>query len=246
MKKYIVTLASVGMLLCVLSPGSAGPDELGRILKQQQRYTLSVALQFSKRNRNSMVRALSLLTGIAPNAYASGFIVGDELVMTSYHVVSGELDVPKKRTLGFRADEQLEVKAYINGCQARVVKVDENADLALLKVCESSIQAKSPRFETAPSKNERLFLIAQPGDYKIVRRGVFQGSYTFRGQQYWSIKTDGRDGFSGSPVYNDNGEVVGVFSGYDWTKDLAFISPAVKAKKFLAEYQASQSQQSTK
>lgn len=246
MKEYIVTLASVGILLSVLTPGTAGTDELGRILKQQERYTLSVALQFSKRNRNTMARALSLLTGITPNAYASGFIVGDDLAMTSYHVVSGELDGPKKRILGFRPDEPLEVKAYINGCQARVVKVDENADLALLKVCDSSIQARSPKFETSPSKNERLFLIAQPGDYKVVRRGVFHGSYTFRGQQYWSIKTDGRDGFSGSPVYNDDAEVVGVFSGYDWTKDLAFISPAAKAKKLLADYEAAQSHHSTK
>jgi S1-C subfamily serine protease len=219
-------------------PGSAGPDKLKSILRQQERYTLSVALQFSKRNRNSMQRALSLLTGITPNAYASGFVVGDDLVMTSYHVVSGELDPPKKKTLGFKPQEPLEVKAFVNGCEARVVKTDEKADLALLRVCAPSIQAKRPEFETTPSKNEQLFLIAQPGDYKVVRRGVFQGSYTFRGQQYWSIKTDGRDGFSGSPVYNDQGEVVGVFSGYDWNQDLAFMSPGAKAQKFLADYYA--------
>ena len=41
---------------------------------------------------------------------------------------------------------------------------------------------------------------------------------------YWSVKIDSRDGFSGSPVYNQKAEVVGVFSGYDWAQKLALIS----------------------
>ena len=53
---------------------------------------------------------------------------------------------------------------------------------------------------------------------------------------YWSVKISARDGFSGSPVYNEKGEVVGVFSGYDWSQRLAVISPGVRAQKLLAAY----------
>ena len=55
-------------------------------------------------------------------------------------------------------------------------------------------------------------------------------------QEYWSVKIDSRDGFSGSPVYNSKAEVVGVFSGYDWSQKLALISPSIRAQKLLEEY----------
>jgi hypothetical protein len=55
-------------------------------------------------------------------------------------------------------------------------------------------------------------------------------------QEYWSVKIDSRDGFSGSPVYNSKAEVVGVFSGYDWSQKLALISPSTRAQKLLEEY----------
>jgi S1-C subfamily serine protease len=220
MKKSISSFVSLVIVFCIFAPGSAEQDRPVKVLKQQERYTLSVALQFSKKNRNTVHRVLTALTGIAPNAYATGFLVGEGLVMTCYHVISGKLSTPKRRILGFKPDDELEVKAFVNGCQAKIIKVDEDADLALLSVCGSSKQA-------------------QPGDYKMIRRGVFHGPYTFRGQQYWSVKTEGRDGFSGSPVYNNQGEVVGIFSGYDWRQEIAILCPGIKAQQFLADYDAS-------
>ena len=70
----------------------------------------------------------------------------------------------------------------------------------------------------------------------MVRRGVFQGPYLSRGLQYWSAKMDVRDGYSGSPVYNHRAELVGVFTGYDWSRKLALISPGVRAQKLLDDY----------
>ena len=43
---------------------------------------------------------------------------------------------------------------------------------------------------------------------KMIRRGSYNGSYAFGGAEYYSAKIDGQDGFSGSPVYNDNAEIV--------------------------------------
>jgi V8-like Glu-specific endopeptidase len=71
-----------------------------------------------------------------------------------------------------------------------------------------------------------------------LRKGVFQGPYTYQGKQYWSIKVDAFDGFSGSPVYNNQGQIVGVFCGYDPAEGLAFISPGAKAQRFLEEWDA--------
>jgi S1-C subfamily serine protease len=234
MKGKLCSIALVILIASLLAPRCLA-DNTSALLKQEG-YTLSLELKFTKKNPNPLQRAAAFLDW-GPNGYATGFVVGDGLVMTAYHVVSGDLSISKKAVLGFAATDQLEVKVYINGCQAVVLKVDADADLALLGVCRPQKQMTTVAFQTdSPGKDENLLLIARPHGSKMVRRGIFSGPYMFRGQQYWSAKIDGRDGYSGSPVYNNKAELVGVFSGYDGSKKLAVISPGVRAQKLLEDY----------
>jgi S1-C subfamily serine protease len=237
MKRKARSFASVLVVLLVLALNTSAQDTLAKVAKKHESYTTTVALEFSKKNRNPMLRVLAAAGTFDPNAHATGFLVGDGLVMTSYHVVSGKLSARKKKLLGFKPDDELEVKVYVNGCQAKVVKIDQESDLALLRVCTSR-QAHRPIFRETPSKDEQLLLIAQPGDQKMIRRGRFNGTYAFGSAQYWSVKIDGQDGFSGSPVYDNNGEIVGIFSLYDWKQGLALLSPGAKVQQFLADYDA--------
>jgi S1-C subfamily serine protease len=226
------------VVLCWPEPQCAGQEIPKRVQKQQERYTISLDLEFSRKNGNVMEDALSVLFGIDPNAYATGFLVGDGRVLTAYHVVSGNLSDAKKINLGFKPKDELQVKVYVNGCRATILKVDEDADLALLEICGSQ-KARTPIFQIAPGKDEKLLLIARPHGNKMVSRGVLHGSYTLRGQEYWSAKLGSRDGYSGSPVYNDKAEIIGVFTGYDRIQDVALISPAVKAQKLLEDLNSS-------
>jgi hypothetical protein len=239
MERKVCGFVFVAVVLSILAPKCWGQDTVGQVVKGQERYILSLELEFTKKNENPLDRTISLLFGADPNAYATGFLVGDGLAMTAYHVVSGDLSDSKKMVLGFKPDDQLEVKVYVKGCKATVIKVDKDADLALLEVCGSQKQTKAPAFQTALIENEKLFVIARPHGDKMVSRGVFYGPYTFRGQQYWSAKIESRDGYSGSPVYNQKAEVVGVFTGYDWPKKLAVISPGMRAQKLLEDYMSS-------
>ena len=239
MKRTICSLAVIAVVFALLAPRGAADDPLDRIMKQESN-TVSLDLKFSKRKQNALQHVISFFD-VGPNGFATGFIVGDGLVMTAYHVVSGDLSAGKKVQLGFGPKDQLEVRVSINGCQATVLKVDKDADLALLSVC-SQRQTGAPAFQPNLSENEKLLVIARPHGDKTVRQGVYSGPYTFRGQQYWSAKIDGRDGYSGSPVYNDRAEIVGVFSGYDWAQKLAVISPGERAQKLLAEYNSSPKQ----
>jgi S1-C subfamily serine protease len=220
----------------LLAVNCAAQDSPAKMLKQQERLTLSLDLEFTKKDRNALEHAISVLFDVGPNGYATGFLVGNGLVMTAYHVISGNLSTTKKVMLGFRADDELNVKVYVDGCRATVLKVDKEADLALLEMCRTSKVAKTPTFQTAPIKDDKLFLIARPHGDKVVSRGIFYGDYMLGSQQYWSVKIDSRDGFSGSPVYNWKAEVVGVFSGYDWSQKLALISPSTRAQKLLEDY----------
>ena len=238
MIKKVSCFACLTALLFVCAPDSASQGNVASVVKERERYTVAVSLEFSRKNRNTAERALSALGDVGPNAHATGFLVGEGLVMTAYHVVSGRLSAAKRRLLGFKADEELQVRAYVNGCPAKVVKIDKDSDLALLSVCGSSKDARRPKFEIDPSMHEQLVLIAQSQENRFFRRGVFQGPYIFQGRQYWSIKVDALDGFSGSPVYNHQGDVVGVFCGYDSREGLAFISPGGKAQKLLEDWDA--------
>jgi len=238
MKSKLCSLACIAALLLLAPVSLADSKSSNRMLKQQERFTLSLELEFSKKEQNPLEQAISVLFDVGPNGYATGFLVGNGLVMTAYHVISGNLSTTKKVMLGFKASDQLAVKVYVDGCRAKVIKVDKEADLALLEMCRNSKNAKAPVFQTAPSKDDKLFLIARPHGDKVVSHGSFYGNYMLGNQEYWSVKIDSRDGFSGSPVYNSNAEVVGVFSGYDWSQKLALISPSTRAQKLLDDYNA--------
>ena len=205
------------------------------IVKQRERNTISLELEITRKSPSALQRVVSFLNW-GPNGYATGFLVGNHLVITAYHVVSGNIDESKKLALGFSRSDELQARVFTNGCQAKVLRVDEAADLALLEVCGISRQASSLSFQPKLSKDETLLLIARPHGDRVISHGTFSGPYSMNGVDYWSGTITARDGFSGSPVYNENGEIVGVFSGYDWTRNLAVISPGTRAQKLLEEY----------
>ena len=234
MKRQLCRLVLAALALCALVTPCLGKNS-SEVVKQYERNTISLELEFTKKNPNALQKVISFLNW-GPNGYATGFLVGDRLVMTAYHVVSGNLDESKKIALGFARTDQLEARVYTNGCQAKVLKVDVDADLALLEVCSTPKQTVLPSFQLNLNKDEKLMLIARPHGAKVISHGTFYGAYSLKGVDYWSVKITARDGFSGSPVYNERGEIVGVFSGYDWTQRLAVISTGLRAQKLLEGY----------
>jgi S1-C subfamily serine protease len=229
-------IVSIAAVFPMLALNLSAQDSIERVAKLHEPYTIPLSLAFSRRSTNPVTRVLSAGGGVSDtNGHATGFLVGDGLVMTNYHVVSGKLAADKRQILSFKRDDELSVNIYVDGCQATVVKIDPGADLALLRVCTSR-QTQSPTFRISPRQDEPLFVIAQPGDQKLLRRGSFNGTYAIGNAQYLSVKIEGQDGFSGSPVYDNNGEIVGLFSRYDWNQGIALLSPAARVQQFLAEY----------
>src|SRR5215212_11147205 len=141
-------------VLNIVPAGTAAEDPLAAVLKQGG-YTVSLDLRVRKKKRDSLERVVGDLLGDnGPNAYATGFVVGDGLVMTAYHVVSGGLSADKRRQLGFSVDDQLVVEASVRGCVAKVLKIDPDSDLALLGVCGAKQQAGTLAFQEALSQDE--------------------------------------------------------------------------------------------
>lgn len=230
--------AATALLFVLLLTSLCRADKPAHASAKPEDNTVSLDLKFTKKRPNTMQRVFSFLD-YGPNGFATGFFVGNGLVMTAYHAVSGNLTDSKKVQLGFAPGDELAVEISVKGCRATVIRVDEDADLALLRICPSDGKIKAPAFQTVVNKNEKLMVIARPRGTKMVRRGVAFGPYEVKGKQYCLAKIDGHDGYSGSPVYNQNAEIVGVFSGYDRGQKLAMISPGMSAQKLLADYVAS-------
>jgi hypothetical protein len=235
MKRKFLTVAISVVTMFLLAPHSRADKSPG--VSKPDDYTVSLELKFTKKRPKVLQRIFSFLD-YGPNGFASGFVVGNGLVMTAYHAVSGNLSDSKKVQLGFAPGDELAVEISVNGCQAKIIKIDAAADLALLSICRSSRQVKSPAFQAVLTKDEKLLVIARPHGNKMVRRGFFYGPHIVNGQEYSLARIDGRDGYSGSPVYNQKAEIVGVFSGYDRAQKLAMISPGIRAQKLLEDYVA--------
>jgi len=233
MKRNTFGVAVLALVLLVL-PGVANGKGSSRAIKPDD-HTVSLDLKFTKKKLNPMQRFLAALD-YGPNGFATGFVVGDGLVMTAYHAVSGQLSDSKKAQLGFSPSDELQVAIYVNGCQAKVIKTDESADLALLRICQSKKSAKTPSFQGTLNKDEQLMVIARRQGNKVVKKGFFYGPQVAGSDEFSLAKIDGRDGYSGSPVYNDKAEIVGVFSGYDRLQKLALISSGLRAQKLLEQY----------
>src|SRR6266498_2382525 len=234
MNRRFLSVAISVMAIFLLAPRTRA-DKLTVAKPDDSRVSLD--LKFTKKKPNAIERIFGFLD-YGPNGFATGFVVGNGLVMTAYHAVSGKLSDSKKVQLGFAPGDELAVEIYVKGCHATVIKVDEAADLALLHICQSQRQVKAPAFQAIVNKDEKLFVVARPHGNKMVRKGIFYGPYLMKGQEYCLAKIDGHDGYSGSPVYNQKAEIVGVFSGYDRSQKLAMISPGIRAQKLLEDYVA--------
>ena len=236
MKKHLLGLA-ISVVAILLLASQSRADKTSALAARGEDPTVSLDLKFTKKKPNAMQRVFSFLD-YGPNAFATGFVVGNGLVMTAYHAVSGNLSDSKKVQLGFEPGDELLVEIHINGCHAAVIKVDEDADLALLQVCQLGRHVKRPAFQASLSKDEQLFVIARPHGNKTVRKGVFYGRFLVKGAEFRLAKIEGHDGYSGSPVFNQKDEIIGVFSGYDGAQKLAMISPGTRAQKLLEDYLA--------
>src|ERR1041385_372621 len=103
----------MALVTLLLTPLCVADTNNARMLKQQERYTLSLELEFTKKDQNAIEHAISVLFDVGPNGYATGFLVGNGLVMTAYHVISGNLSGTKKIMLDRKSTRLNSSHGYI-------------------------------------------------------------------------------------------------------------------------------------
>lgn len=132
----------------------------------------------------------------------TGFLVdGKGYLVTNAHVV-------KNSTL-------VEVQNNLGTFQARIIHLDRQADLALLKIEDTSFRT----WNTLPyginksgaDLGEELFTLGYPRDEIVYNKGYMSAKTGFQGDTLaCQIAIAANPGNSGTPVLNNDGEVIGI------------------------------------
>lgn len=146
-----------------------------------------------------------------PGGLGSGFFVNEDgFLITNFHVIEGETQISVE--VYHQKNGQLDRKTYK---QVRIIAINKFGDLALLKVEDKD----APKFKAvnlgsaeALAVGERVFAIGSPlGLERTVTEGILSTkTRQMAGELYLQTTAQINPGNSGGPLFNMNGDVVGV------------------------------------
>jgi S1-C subfamily serine protease len=173
---------------------------------------------------------------------ASGVLIkadkekNESYVLTAGHVCETP-DVPKPHIMlidkasfeGFTLDG--------DGHEAIVVAIDKYNDLCLMKM-EYVEHAISSISELSPEPGDKLFNVAAPtGVWAPNMVLIFEGYFAGHQGKYMITSIPAAGGSSGSPIYNMDGEIVGILHSVNTRLANITYGAKLKAiKKFLAKH----------
>lgn len=160
---------------------------------------------------------------------ASGFVIGEGLIVTSYHVIEDILTGSTARLVNSALIHPIEF----------IVAVDKKHDLVILK--SSGISAPSLSFSDSDIVRigDTIYVTGNPkgylGTFSVGYISAIQPGDVFVADKVFQMTAPISHGSSGGPVLNADGKVIGIVSGGDTTgNDLNFASPVNYLKSLLA------------
>lgn len=136
---------------------------------------------------------------------ATGFLIdaANKYIVTNAHVVSqakNHLIIENSKGIQFLA---------------KAIYVDNNADLAIVKVTDSAFTKQSPLPYSIRRNNaelgEQIFMLGYPKQEIVYNEGYISAKNGYQMDSlYCQLSTDANEGSSGSPVINKNGEIIGI------------------------------------
>lgn len=166
-----------------------------------------------KNSPGTFIKIFSAIQKIFPstleeNIFKSGtgfFISQDGYLITNYHVIENSTNIYVSNKIYKRIN-------------AQVVFVDENNDIALLKV---DVKLKSIPFNIVPTNKEignNVFTLGYPfiqtmGNEVKLTNGIINSSSGFKNDsRYYQFSAEIQPGNSGGPLFDSNGNIVGLVS----------------------------------
>lgn len=176
--------------------------------------------------------------GITKRSFAgTGTMISNEYFITNAHVVVSEDKVAGTEKLPIDIDCVADDKKYLFG--ADLICYDTKFDLALLKVDAVSDKLVPVKFrETEVEVGEPVFVVGNSrGQGICILEGIVSDNHRMiDGFDHIMITAAVTHGNSGGPVYDGNGELIGVVvSGYDDIPNMNYVIPVHIIKPFLKD-----------
>ncbi|MDO5979546.1 S1C family serine protease [Flavivirga spongiicola] len=200
MKKIIILF-----LICLYITEESNAQDLSDIY---ERVSPAVVAIYTKEN-NIVTSPNNVSQTVTNTGLGSGFMISNQLVVTAAHVVR----VPDTLVVQFADGETI---------PAKVITAYESADIALLKLSRQKMNVTTVRFGDSDRMKigQRVFVIGVPlglgfslsSGYISAFKKQFLGKNPFTNTEY--IQTDAaiNQGNSGGPMFNLDGEVIGIVS----------------------------------
>lgn len=186
---------------------------IGQNVKEIASKTLSSTVSIFMMDNSSQLKSLG-----------SGVIVGDNLIVTNYHVVDGAYSGYVKLN---KSDTQFKIDGYLN--------LDTKNDLVLLKI--SGINANQITLSDREIEvGEDIYAAGNPqGLTGTFSDGIVSAKRVIEGKELIQITAPISPGSSGGPVVNSVGQLVGIAVGaYTNGQNLNFAIPVKYVSNLLA------------
>jgi tetratricopeptide (TPR) repeat protein len=206
--KYLLFLFSLALVLPVFSPKTCLAD----------------SRSIFNENKSSVVIIYTYGKDGSQIGQASGFIAGkDGVVVTNYHIISNAARIKIKFE-----DSMLEVKGLLY--------IDRDNDIAMLKTRGINLPAIKIRDADPGPAGQKIYVVGSPGgEDKIILDGTLSRiKHVTSEKKLLLITAPVTKGFSGSPVFNENGEVIGIATFFmDEAQPFYFAMPVSQIKSRL-------------
>lgn len=143
-------------------------------------------------------------------SFSGGVVISEDgLALTNYHVIEG-------RNSGQRKTECFMAMTYDGKCFAveEVLAASKVADIALVRLKANGHKFHAaPIASSSPKPMESVRIISNPsGQFFVLTQGEVSRYSRVKEEVFMEITADFGGGSSGSGIFNDRGEVVGVVS----------------------------------
>ena len=220
----------------VSSQATDTPEEV-TVNRERLYRTADLPVSSIEANARQFGEAVVMVT--SPGGQGSGFMIHEDgYLITNYHVIARETLI--KVTVFHESDNGFEQQQYK---QVKIVALNPFVDLALLKIEEAERPFKiaylgdMERIEVG----QPVFAIGNPlGLTRTVSQGIVSTTNrNYDGRLYIQTTTDINPGNSGGPLFNLQGEIIGVTSmGYLYMGGLNFAIPVDVVKRFIDNWDA--------
>lgn len=180
-----------------------GPASLDAERSVEQEIVIDDVASPTYRNSSEMIKAADKCSATisTDDGHGSGVVIDtDGYILSAYHVVEGSSEISVHLSNGLK--QQAIIKAF-----------DRKSDVVLLEITGTGYSVAPIGISDSLSLGDDLVTIGTPADLSLgqsVARGILSGKRNIDDQVYLQTDMAVSPGNSGGPVFNSNGELVGI------------------------------------